>query len=76
MADGKVQFTAEDIENIRIAIERMNGKKEQAATVRDELRELAQQIEELADSFETGIEDIEEGLVLIQSGLDQLSQYV
>ena len=72
----RVEFTEEDIQNIRDALDRFEAQKDRAGLVRDELRELASQIEDLAESFDVGVQDIEEGMLLINQGLDQLSQYV
>ena len=72
----QLTLTPEDVESIRVILERIEGKKAVAAGVRDELRELAESLEDIIDSFDTGITDIEEGMESIRAGLDQLSMYV
>ena len=72
----RVEFTEEDIQNVRDALDRFEAQKDRAGLVRDELRELASQIEDFAESFDIGVQDIEEGMLMIRQGLDQLSQYV
>ena len=51
-------------------------KKNEAAKVRDDLRNIADEITEVVESFDDGVEGMEEALETFRHALDDMSRYV
>ena len=61
---------------ISTLLERFEEKKNEAAKVRDDLREIADEITEVVESFDDGVEGMEEALETFKHAIDDMSRYV
>lgn len=52
------------------------AKKNEAAKVRDDLREIAGEIQDIVESFYDGVDGMEEALETFRHALDDMSRYV
>lgn len=62
--------------NIQGLIDRLETAKQEAAKVRDTIRNIADEATDLIESFDSGIDSLTAGIIEIQHGVDKLSEYV
>ena len=52
------------------------GKKNEAADIRDRLRDIADEIRDIVESFDDGVEGMDEAIEQFKHALDDMSRYV